>query len=235
LKNQEYGFVVFEWLEGQVIKSPKDKDIKALADFFIGLQKTKNKAFGKMSNAADACFSKKMLQDYFLRRISNFDDCHEIKSFIKDINQEYEKRVLQMRNLPNKHLDKKFWVLSASDYGFHNAIKTKNGFKFFDFEYFGFDDPIKAISDVLLHPAMSLKKQHRDLYYEKTIPFLKEQDKEIVQRFNSFFPIFGLIWCLIVLNIYLPYYRDMRKAFQTKETQLEKAIKLYERIKKDEI
>ena len=48
-------------------------------------------------------------------------------------------------------------TLSPSDFGFHNALRRADGrLVFLDFEYFGWDDPAKAIADFLLHPGMQL-------------------------------------------------------------------------------
>ena len=48
-------------------------------------------------------------------------------------------------------------TLSPSDLGFHNALREADGrLVFLDFEYFGWDDPAKTLSDALLHPRMRL-------------------------------------------------------------------------------
>ena len=38
-------------------------------------------------------------------------------------------------------------ILSPSDFGFHNIVKNKKKLYFLDFEYSGFDDPLKLLSD----------------------------------------------------------------------------------------
>ncbi|MDP6621424.1 MAG: aminoglycoside phosphotransferase family protein, partial [Alphaproteobacteria bacterium] len=48
-------------------------------------------------------------------------------------------------------------TLSPSDFGFHNALRRPNGrLAFLDFEYFGWDDPVKMVADFLWHPGMEL-------------------------------------------------------------------------------
>jgi hypothetical protein len=48
-------------------------------------------------------------------------------------------------------------TLSPSDFGFHNAIRKTDGtLCFIDFEYFGWDDPVKLTADFLHHPGMAL-------------------------------------------------------------------------------
>ncbi|MFX9699951.1 hypothetical protein ABTP10_19680, partial [Acinetobacter baumannii] len=47
--------------------------------------------------------------------------------------------------------------LSPSDFGFHNAVQRPEGqIVFVDFEYFGWDDPVKLTCDFMLHPGMDL-------------------------------------------------------------------------------
>ena len=44
--------------------------------------------------------------------------------------------------------------VSPSDFGFHNAIRTRSGPKFIDFEFAGWDDPAKAAADFVLQPRV---------------------------------------------------------------------------------
>ena len=45
-------------------------------------------------------------------------------------------------------------ALSPSDFGLHNAMRGEDGrLRFIDFEYFGWDDPVKLVSDTALHPG----------------------------------------------------------------------------------
>ena len=47
--------------------------------------------------------------------------------------------------------------LVPSDFGFHNSLRRKDGsLAFVDFEYFGWDDPVKLSADILLHPGRTL-------------------------------------------------------------------------------
>ena len=48
-------------------------------------------------------------------------------------------------------------ALSPSDFGLHNAMRDEDGrLRFIDFEYFGWDDPVKLVSDTALHPGSEL-------------------------------------------------------------------------------
>ena len=98
-------------------------------------------------------------------------------------------------------LDKK--TLSPSDFGFHNAIKTKDGkIVFCDFEYFGWDDPAKLTSDFLLHPAMHLSEDLKK-YFVRSIQKIFSSNQDLRVRLGLVYPLFGMKWCLIFLNEFL--------------------------------
>lgn len=93
-------------------------------------------------------------------------------------------------------------ILSPSDFGFHNAIRTDSGLVFLDFEHFGWDDPAKTISDFLLHPAMKLSFELRRQFADQAITALSK-DLNLLARLPIVYPFFGLKWCLIFLNEFL--------------------------------
>ena len=58
---------------------------------------------------------------------------------------------------PSNEIPTNARTLSPSDFGFHNTLRRPDGeLAFLDFEYFGWDDPAKTITDFLLHPGMQL-------------------------------------------------------------------------------
>lgn len=95
-------------------------------------------------------------------------------------------------------------MLSPSDFGAHNALRGTDGrLVFVDFEYFGWDDPIKLTCDLLWHPAMDLAPAVAD-GLRRGIATLRGGDRGFAQRLAALYPVFGLIWCLILLNPFLP-------------------------------
>ena len=69
-------------------------------------------------------------------------------------------------------------ILSPSDFGFHNVIKTKQGLRFIDFEYFGWDDPVKLITDFIWHPAMDLSEKHKNSWLKKSFKIFKNTEEK---------------------------------------------------------
>jgi hypothetical protein len=70
---------------------------------------------------------------------------------------------------------------------------------FLDFEYFGWDDPAKMVSDFLLHPAMELDDRLRRRFLRGVAEGFYGYP-ELAGRIQALYPVFGLKWCLILLN-----------------------------------
>jgi hypothetical protein len=140
-------------------------------------------------------------------------------------------------------LPKDMQTLSPSDFGFHNALRRIDGsLCFLDFEYFGWDDPVKLIADFIWHPAMELQEPIKEIWVKSTLENFS-RDKNIPQRFHAALPLFGLRWVMIILNEYLAEGFQRRthagKSRMTdwdweKTTQLKKAIDLTRKIKSNQ-
>jgi len=100
-------------------------------------------------------------------------------------------------------------TLSPSDFGLHNAVRQPSGsIAFLDFEYFGWDDPAKTVCDFCYHPAMALSPIMAELFAAAAIRQL--DGARLRDRIRHLFPIFGLKWCFILLNEFLPEVRLRR-------------------------
>jgi thiamine kinase-like enzyme len=129
-------------------------------------------------------------------------------------------------------------TLSPSDFGFHNSIKRPGGqVVFLDFEYFGWDDPAKMISDFLLHPAMELNESLKRRFVAGILSGF-EGYRDLQERLSVAYPLFGLKWCLIILNEFVPQ-KLLRRGFagdghldgsQLQAQQLAKAQAMLENI-----
>jgi len=89
--------------------------------------------------------------------------------------------------------------VSPSDFGFHNAIRTPQGIKFFDFEFAGWDEPVKAVADFDLQPKVPLSLRARAL--SEALP---QWRKGLAQRYDVLFPILKLKWACIILAVLNP-------------------------------
>lgn len=130
-----------------------------------------------------------------------------------------------------------FRTLSPSDFGFHNALRQADGqLAFVDFEYFGWDDPVKLAADVHWHPGMALSGNER-AGLETAFAALFGDDPQWAHRYRICLPLYGLRWCGIVLNEFLPD-RWLRRALagdadsweSAKQRQLGKALALLDEV-----
>ncbi len=111
-------------------------------------------------------------------------------------------------------------TLSPSDFGFHNAIRQKDGtLVFIDFEYYGWDDPAKLISDFYLQPAVPLPPAYREEFLKDVLGFFDNEDA-LIKRLPLAYRLSALKWCLLMLNPFL--HTDSPKSYN-KSRQLKKA------------
>jgi hypothetical protein len=103
----------------------------------------------------------------------------------------------------NEELVKIKRSLIPADFGFHNSIRDKSGkLYFFDFDYFGWDDPVKLLADIIWHPKMHLSESQQQQFIKGLTNIY--QDDTFALRFYFTKALFGLRWVLILLNEFIP-------------------------------
>jgi hypothetical protein len=102
--------------------------------------------------------------------------------------------------------------LSPSDFGLHNALRRPDGsLVFLDFEYFGWDDPVKLVTDFLLHPGMGLASALGRRFLDGARAVYAADDR-FEERLRSLAELYVLRWTLILLNEFLPERMALRRA-----------------------
>jgi transketolase N-terminal domain/subunit len=95
--------------------------------------------------------------------------------------------------------------LVPSDFGFHNSLRRSDGsLAFVDFEYFGWDDPVKMTADILLHPGRTLPSAPRARFRQAATRLYGADDPAFARRLSAYLPLFGCRWVLIMLNEFIP-------------------------------
>ncbi|MBI2664018.1 hypothetical protein HYX10_01610 [Candidatus Woesearchaeota archaeon] len=241
---------VYEYVEGVPINSAQitSGDVQAAADFLVGLHRLKVLG-GCIPYASEAFFSvREIIENMELRyaKLAELPDA-ELHEFIGSefypsfkLVSEWCRKNLAKHNLGySAVLDEKYRTLSPSDFGFHNALRRADGsVVFLDFEHFGWDDPAKMIADFLLHPDMNLSVEHKRQFADALLSYFP--DPSLRRRLTILFPLFGLKWCLIMLNEFLPEH-FLRRQFadseiletEVKAAQLAKARGLLNQIIKN--
>lgn len=209
---------VLNWISGETVNDISDKDINLTIEFMQRLQMCAlTQDARKLPAAAEACLSPldlfeqidarrdilrkqayphPALQEFLLQRFDS--SYHRL--------QARAKKVLMDANIkPDKRLLDCQMTLSPSDFGMHNTLRTsRKELVFVDFEYFGWDDPVKLVADFIWHPAMQLSSLHKTLFINKASGLYQERDGSFLKRLHALFPLFGLRWVLILLNEFLP-------------------------------
>ncbi len=92
--------------------------------------------------------------------------------------------------------------ISPSDFGFHNAMRCAGGIRFFDFEFAGWDDPAKAVSDFFLQPRIPVSPAFQPLMENAIAACMPAAD--LAARVAALRPVLHVKWVTIVLAVLRP-------------------------------
>ena len=219
------GVALYEFIPGSPPQRPGAADVMTVVDFLCRLRDlARSPACSRLNPASEACFSIASLVELLKKRLARLSEsegsARNLAALRTYLDEEFApalKRFIAWsrgyarrtgigydRKLPRRER-----TLSPSDFGFHNALRRPGGgLVFLDFEYFGWDDPAKMIVDFLLHPAKPISARLKRLFVSEMLNRFSEWPK-LRQRVEAVYPLFGLKWCLILLNEFLP--ADLRR------------------------
>jgi len=206
------GFALLDWVEGATVAEPSLEDIEQALDFLTRIRHASRKpGVSAFPAASEACLSGAEIMRQLQARLEKLLRAAvgepQLMDFLeRDFMPVLHAREQQARGridfattLPPAHR-----CLIPADFGFHNALKRKNGgITFIDFEYFGWDDPVKLAADFLIHPAMRLTCPAKALFRQRMEEEFS-QDGLFTARLAALLPLFFLRWTLILLNEFLP-------------------------------
>ncbi len=220
---------VLEHIDGNPIPvgDVSDDLLDVAIDFLLRLNKLKNEeAAETIRPASEACFSLSDMTCIVEARRQKLDTVPmdsdttlEMKRFLNEdfdpLRHETEARAAQQAResgiLWDKPIGRDRATLSPSDFGFHNAMLERTGRTvFLDFEYFGWDDPAKMISDFLLHPAMGLSHTTNRKFLQKVLQTF-HMIPQLRERTEIAYSLCALKWCLLLLNEFIPAHRLYRE------------------------
>lgn len=233
--NRRVGCAVYEYIQGEQIQSDQvtSHDIDTTVAFLAALKALRSQPGSRtLPEASEACFSVQAILDSIERRVSRLRDVEldanpqaALRAFLDDafipavevISQWCVREFARSGLSVTTALDDHEKTLSPSDVGFHNTLRRPDGqLVFLDFEYFGWDDSAKMIADFLLHPAMSLSGDLKQRFFTRILEAFPEHT-HLAERVEVVYPLFGLKWCVILLNEFVPQ-DQLRRGF-TQPTQ----------------
>jgi hypothetical protein len=216
---------LYEWFDGEAaVLRPQPGDVDQLADFLVDLQKLREAPGAKSLRTASAgIFSPAeavaQCEQRLHRLLEQAGADPALREFIdRDLapsaalaHRRVETRYAKLGRDPATELAPAQRALSPSDFGLHNAMRSETGrLRFIDFEYFGWDDPVKLASDTALHPGSNFPEPGARRLIERLSREFEPLDPAFAVRRDVLYPVFGLIWCLIILNDFLPESRSRR-------------------------
>jgi hypothetical protein len=245
--SEELNIAMFNWIDGDAVNSITDCDIHKAVQFIVQLKKlSRSKTANSLPSAREAHLSiPELLENIVKRENRILKESPKDDFLLNFFNEKYfplKKDILNMLPFGFEKIicDRGGMVLSPSDFGFHNCLKDKAGnFIWYDFEYFGWDDPVKLTSDFLWHPAMILSAEQKSIWVKQMFALFR-YDEFYQKRFDLCHPLFGLKWALISLNEFIGQNlvnkveiltKSKFSAEQIKRNQLEKSNRILQELK----
>ena len=230
--DRDRGWAVYEYVEGRGVPSHDVTvdDIDRAAGFLGTLAGFRDREGSRtLPAASEACFSVQGILDSIGGRLDRLSQVtasdqgnadlqafldRELVPYVEEATGWATSRTQAAGMTPDSELDPRNRTLSPSDFGFHNALRLDDGrLVFVDFEYFGWDDPAKMVADFLLHPGMELSQDLKERFAVEVLGRFAD-DPLLPNRLQTVYPLFGLKWCLILLNEFVPEHL-MRRGFAT--------------------
>lgn len=242
-KDEPNNCVLMEWIEGERVENYSAEELKASVAFIqavhdIACKESKQ----KIRRATEACLNGAEIIHQINLRLSRLDaskaEYPQLQKFIseeflpalKEVSDWSQRQYQYLRLNFSEDISLEQQTLSVVDFGSHNTLRKENKFYFLDFEFFGWDDPVKLVADTLQHPGMPLDDDNKQMLFSS---FMKiyGQDEMFGARIKLLYPLFGLKWCMIMLNPFLPGYRQLAaKGVIGKEQQLQRVRSLVKSI-----
>ena len=245
---------LYQYVDGAEIDSRtvSDLDIEQLVSFAVRLKRlSASEQADRLPRAAEACLSFATLHDNILQRLEQLNDIQgedaSTAGLRRFLSEEFAPALDVLVTGAMGEMGEAAWraelpcgalTLSPSDFGFHNALRRPDGsIVLLDFEYFGKDDPAKMISDFVLHPGMELSESVKRGYVERML-YHFSADRGLSDRLTLSYPLFGLKWCMILLNEFVPNFIERREFAMgvrhnrdhVRARQLEKAERMLRRM-----
>jgi len=227
-------WLIIDWIDGELPKEIKDADITQAIQFLASVAILNHTPDAlALPLAAEACLSLEIILTQIKQRFQRLNTLPDKEASLNDflvqdfypLFEKCEQHALrgyhQYAISPTQELALEKRSLIPADFGFHNALRDTQGkLYFFDFDYFGWDDPIKLLADVLWHPKMALTIAQQQAFIDG-IAKVYHEDSLFLTRFHYTWSLFGLRWVLILLNEFIPAFWQNRQHAAAYQEQAE--------------
>ena len=210
--DEHLGWGIYNWIPGDPIETPDEQFLISATEFVQRLycDSRSGDGFNQFNEASEACLSGSEITRQIQERLQKLQTVQSeelIKFLAQDLIPSVAATVQFAKHtcgqIFDAALNRSLQVPSPSDFGSHNALRDGAGsVTFIDFEYFGWDDPVKLVSDFYWHPGMNLSANLRKQWIFNSLTIFRE-DQTFARRLSAYLPLYGLRWCLIILNEFL--------------------------------
>lgn len=252
-RDDRAGIALYDFIEGSKPRAEalSGSQVEQAQNFFVRLNEARASVQGEsLPGASEACFSIAEQLQLVQGRVDRLagipaatciDDeaiafAAELRARWTALREQVFAEAVRHGIDPRARFADRDRCISPSDFGFHNAIVTPAGKIFFiDFEYAGWDDPAKAVSDFFCHPAVPVPFEYFDCFLAAALKY-SDNPTELSRRTRLLLPVFRIKWCCIVMNDFLPLFEQRRFADPTidavarKQDQLDKARRLLDTV-----
>jgi len=230
------GVGIYSYIEGRPLNARDitKKSVLEAAGFFQQLNSNRHqKATETLPMASEACFSIEKhceLIELRVNKLRNIKPTSGINRRAVDFTLRLEKCWEEVKKIVRKkatganisyreELPNEQRCVSPSDFGFHNALITKNGhIIFLDFEYAGWDDPGKMGADFFCQPQLPVPLRYMPEFL-KTALMDFNQSEQLVKRVYILLSAYRVKWCCIILNEFVPEFA-LRRKYARKDVEM---------------
>jgi hypothetical protein len=213
------GMALYSWIDGVPIKKGQvsGEDIKSAAAMLNALARCSAvPQAAELPFAADACTSTRdhlLLAQRRVEALSTALLAAQNNPIVQQARDFAAKRLVPALNSAigraqslvepdalRQPLCPQDFIVSPSDFGFHNALRAQGGIVFVDFEYAGRDDPVKTVCDFVCQPEIPVEEGELETMADSLETFC---EKKILQRAKVLLPLHRIKWCCIILNDFI--------------------------------
>jgi hypothetical protein len=202
--NESLGISLLSWVEGrQLGANPSADDVRSAAAFLTQVNQGTEEEKGVSFEASEARFSTADHAALLEERLECLEDAARewsaLADFVASTLRPFARNV-RGSLMGSPEADFSAWgglrILSPGDFGLHNAMRQEDGrIVFFDFEYSGWDDPVKTVADIFLQPEKPVDWALLPNFCDTLSAW-----PGLEQRVRAWAPFFASKWAVILLG-----------------------------------
>jgi Ser/Thr protein kinase RdoA (MazF antagonist) len=202
--DEPLGISLLSWINGRELNANTSlDDVHSAAVFLTGVNQGTAAEKGVPFDASEARFSIADHVALLEERLELLEDAARgwpaLADFVSSTLRPFARSAGE-RLMGSPDADFNAWggrrILSPGDFGLHNALRQDNGrIVFFDFEYSGWDDPVKTVADIFLQPE-------KPVDWALLPDFCDGLDMRpgLEDRVRAWAPFFASKWAVILLG-----------------------------------